>query len=57
MSENLPNNNLNNSPTPTPAPMPQENVAANPVVTQTNFLNGTETVQKDALYADLFQQN
>lgn len=47
MNENLTNN---------PVPATPEQV---PVVTttDTNFLNGTETHQKDALYADLFQQN
>lgn len=28
-----------------------------PVIMETNFLSGTETAQKDALYADLFEQN
>lgn len=47
MNENLTNNSV---------PATPEQV---PVVTTTgtNFLNGTETHQKDALYADLFQQN
>lgn len=55
------NENLTNTPMPTgniptgvpPIPTPE----AAPVVTETNFLSGTETTQKDALYADLFQRN
>lgn len=51
MTENLQNSN----PSANPAP---QNPAENPTpIITTEFLKGTETIDKDTLYADLFQKN
>lgn len=45
------NENLQNTTVSTGNSTPQ------PTVTETSFLHGTETADKEVLYADLFQQN
>lgn len=42
----------------TPGSSPTPESGQNPITTQaTDFLSGTETANKDALYSELFQKN